>query len=637
MARQITEYRVFIASPGGLEDFRAQFAEILNRYNQHEALPRGVTFTPVGWEDVVATVGRPQAAINEELRSCDYVVFLFRDRWGSPPNGDGRYTSGSEEEWAVAQEEKTKGQIKDIALYFFPVSPDKLNDTGPKLAPVLAFKDKVIKERNCLFKELKKDEEFPDQLRGNLAKWLKTHDASNSPPDPQTKPDLTPVPESSENPFGHLLNRAYELVEEGRFDAGLAFVDECAKSASDPVVHSRSLLLKSYCSYILNRPEDSVAACEELIATYAMTTNNDPSIREQIVLAYYNKAIALGTLNRPNEELDAYNQIISKYAGDTQPAIYERIADALINQGVTLGQLGYRDEALRTYNKIITTYNKDTKSSIREKVANALVNKAITLESLNRHEEALDAYNQVVKIYGKDDERNIHQHIARALFNMGMRLADMNRTDEALSIYNQVITNYENDTEPAICEEVVRALINKGVTLSRLNKSHEAIDVYNKVIKSYSDYTVPGIREQVAKALINKGVTLSTLNKFDEAIDVYNKVIKIYSDYTAPGIREQVAMAHFNVGVRFDAMKLHNDALDAFSRVINIYGEDTERAVRKLVAMALINKGFILSNLCNYDDARTAFQQVVDQYSDDQALQEIVANARTNLTQIKHR
>src|SRR6185295_17090308 len=46
----VTAYRIFIASPGGLDDERHVFRRIINDYNETDALDDGALFVPVGWE-----------------------------------------------------------------------------------------------------------------------------------------------------------------------------------------------------------------------------------------------------------------------------------------------------------------------------------------------------------------------------------------------------------------------------------------------------------------------------------------------------------------------------------------------------------------------------------------------------------
>lgn len=83
MPKTITQYNVFIGSPGGLGEERRRFKALLDKYSAYHASAKDVRFHPVGWEDTVGGVGRPQALINEDLKQCDYAVFVLHDRWGS--------------------------------------------------------------------------------------------------------------------------------------------------------------------------------------------------------------------------------------------------------------------------------------------------------------------------------------------------------------------------------------------------------------------------------------------------------------------------------------------------------------------------------------------------------------------------
>ena len=84
MPSQLTCYRVFIASPGGLEDLRQAFRDEIREFNETLAIPRGVYFQPTGWEDTLGAVGRPQGTINKDVQSSDYFFLLLANRWGSP-------------------------------------------------------------------------------------------------------------------------------------------------------------------------------------------------------------------------------------------------------------------------------------------------------------------------------------------------------------------------------------------------------------------------------------------------------------------------------------------------------------------------------------------------------------------------
>src|SRR6266481_2491364 len=99
MPSTLIRYRVFMASPSGLDNVRKLFLDTVDEYNRREALPRGVFYDVVRWEATLPGKGRAQGRINLEIQTCDHAVFFFRDRWGSAPDNSGTFSSGSEEEW----------------------------------------------------------------------------------------------------------------------------------------------------------------------------------------------------------------------------------------------------------------------------------------------------------------------------------------------------------------------------------------------------------------------------------------------------------------------------------------------------------------------------------------------------------
>jgi hypothetical protein len=143
MASKISCLRVFIASPGGLAEERKAFREEIQDYSEAESIPRGVLFQPVGWEDTLGAVGRPQTIINEDVRDSDYLILLLWNRWGSPPDTrSSRFTSGTEEEYRIAMEcyNSQDFPMRKLVMMFKSVDPQQLTDPGPQLQKVLEFR-----------------------------------------------------------------------------------------------------------------------------------------------------------------------------------------------------------------------------------------------------------------------------------------------------------------------------------------------------------------------------------------------------------------------------------------------------------------------------------------------------------------
>jgi len=199
MATDLTTYRVFIASPSGLEDERKSFRESIEEFNRMDSMHRGLQFVPVGWEDTLETAGRPQELINADIRTSDYFVLVIWDRWGSSPTKKpGRFTSGTEEEYDVAKQalHDTHFPLKQIIILFKGVGARQLCDPGVQLQRVLKFRRKVEEDKEFIFHLFDSPREFERILRRFLAKWTRDQEqhcedgksgATNEPtPSPQT-------------------------------------------------------------------------------------------------------------------------------------------------------------------------------------------------------------------------------------------------------------------------------------------------------------------------------------------------------------------------------------------------------------------------------------------------------------------
>jgi hypothetical protein len=182
MPEDIALYRIFIATPGGLDQERRAFVQTLDRYNVAEAMHRQAMFFPVGWEDTLAGAGRPQSLIDRDLDKCDYFVMVLWDRWGSPP-GDPQYTSGTEEEYrlAMAHLQDSKHPLRQVVVFFKAIEDPKLiQDPGEQLKKVLTFKKELEASRSVLFYTFADIEEFRERLRRHLAEWLREHDRTST-------------------------------------------------------------------------------------------------------------------------------------------------------------------------------------------------------------------------------------------------------------------------------------------------------------------------------------------------------------------------------------------------------------------------------------------------------------------------
>lgn len=183
MPSHVSVYRVFIASPGGLEQERERFREIINEYNETDALEGGVLFFPIGWELTIRGMGRPQKLINDDIRRCDYCLLVLHDRWGTPPSPDTSFTSGTEEEYALARTLVSAGTMLDLVVLFKSVDASRLADPGPQLQKVLDFKRSLEGEKELFYGSYDDVAGFERIFRRQLSSWMRAHARRFAPDD----------------------------------------------------------------------------------------------------------------------------------------------------------------------------------------------------------------------------------------------------------------------------------------------------------------------------------------------------------------------------------------------------------------------------------------------------------------------
>ena len=204
---------------------------------------------------------------------------------------------------------------------------------------------------------------------------------------------------------------------------------------------------------------------------------------------------------------------------------------------MTLGALNRSDEEIGVYDELIARYSDRSEPQIVEPVAKAMVNKGFKLGALNRSDEEIRVYDELIVRYSDRPEPEIVEQVARAMINKGFRLGALNRSDEAIRAYDELIARYSDRPEPEIVEQVAMAMVNKGVRLGALNRSDEEIRVYDELIARYSDRPEPEIVEQVAWAMINKSVTFDDLGKYKEAESTLLRAIELKPDMTEAHIQ----------------------------------------------------------------------------------------------------
>ena len=544
----MTQYRVFIGTPGGLEEERKLFRCALESFTQTHSEPRSVLFHPVGWEDTIGGVGRPQELINDDLRQCDYAVFVLHDRWGSP-TGNGN-TSGVEEEWALAEKLYKDNKIRNIALFFKAIDPHQQRDPGPQLQQVLAFKKQIEAGKKYLFCQYDVPDEYSTRLGRHLAKWLRDHEGAAT------------GASSGLIGGGHAMmdtpGGVPKPVRPG-FDYWIAEAESLSKAENPD--HNAVL----FCSL---KARDAAGSDIEWA---------------RAVIA---KGISQCALGRSGEAISDFELISERFSGAADPALRACGSKALFNKGVVLGALDRRMEAIAVYDDLLACAGTASELTLRETVAKALFNKAGTLITLNRGTDSIAVYDDLEARFGTANEAPLREAVAKALYNKGIALSALGRRTEAMTVYEDLLARFGTASELSLRELVAMALFNKGGILEALARGTEAIAVYDDLLVRLGPARELTLREQIAKTLFNKGATLGALDHRVEAIAVYDDLLARFGAASELTLRELVAKTLFNKAASLAEIDRRAAAIAACDELLTRFGTASELPLREAAAKA---------------------------------------------------
>ena len=181
----------FLASPGDLQDERKAIRDVVDEFNESWADNLGYQIELLGWEDTAARFGRPQHLINQYVDQCDLFIGLIWERWGTPPDNNGRFSSGFHEEFERSIARREDSGSPEIALFFKKIPDGSMKDPGEDLKRVLEFRETIIAKKKILFKEFSTVQEIETLVRRNVTEYVirvKKEDVDSEPNEVRVKP-----------------------------------------------------------------------------------------------------------------------------------------------------------------------------------------------------------------------------------------------------------------------------------------------------------------------------------------------------------------------------------------------------------------------------------------------------------------
>jgi tetratricopeptide (TPR) repeat protein len=563
MVIDLKGYRIFIATPAGLDEARKAFRRVTEEYNESDAMRRGVMFLPIGWEVTLGGVGRPQALINKDLKECDFLILVLWDRWGSPTgDAEGTFTSGTEEEYAVAMECFTSPDfpMKEVVVFFKAVDERKLSDPGEQLKKVLIFREKLEREKTLLFHTYDELSIFESRLRSHLARWVRDHEdrsakdevpSDSSPPQIdqiRDEPEVVSIETSGPSGSNTLVESAKKLAFEGRLtEAETLFARAVANNNDLGALFSYALFLSQ-----LGRLAQAKAKYEQV--TEVADELGEPVWKARALNSLGNDYKSRGDLR---EAENAYNESL---------AIFRELHD---DEGTAdaYNNLGDLFQATQTrLNEAAGMYKESLK--IRERHGSQ-ERMADLYGSLGNVYKAQDDFDQAEEMHLKSlelkEKLGIQEGMAGAYSNLGNLYQVRNNLDEAEKMYRRSLDLIRQLKDNEGAADIYNNLGNVYQSRGELD---QAEGMYKKSLDIYEELGDKASKADIFNSLGNLYVTEE---EFEKAEETYRLSLEIFEQ-----LRDKEGMADVYSNLA-DFYQARGDAEEA--KIMNQKSEQLLRAV----------------------------------------------------------
>lgn len=228
-SQPLTQFHVFLASPGDVAAERKAVRKFIDDYNRHTAHLWNARFEVVDWENYSTIgVGRPQELITQQTlekfrNSLVLVVGIMAQRFGSPT---GLAESGTEEEFNWAMEAHAANNGWPEVKWFFrkvdklelPTDPDEAYEALAQWKKVRTFRQRMQNLNNPVFyTEYPGAAGFAEVLTRDLNLWLSD----------ESRPWVVERPVTTRHPSSSLLppTNYYDNVERNFRRLDIAGID----------------------------------------------------------------------------------------------------------------------------------------------------------------------------------------------------------------------------------------------------------------------------------------------------------------------------------------------------------------------------------------------------------------------------
>ena len=190
--------------------------------------------------------------------------------------------------------------------------------------------------------------------------------------------------------------------------------------------------------------------------------------------ATYQRGYAFGLLHRYNEKLEDMNTVVTKYPKS------DFVVQALYEKARTLIELQREDEAIKTYDQLLSQYGRNPKFG-----AKSALERAMLYRNLGKTEEAIKAYKYTISNYPSTDEAYTALSGLEALYVETNRVSEYVRYTKSLKSM-KVVTKDDSLTYAAAELLYMQARYREAAAAMTTYRQHYGVGSRYYTIATYS-------------------------------------------------------------------------------------------------------------------------------------------------------
>jgi len=351
---------------------------------------------------------------------------------------------------------------------------------------------------------------------------------------------------------------------------------------------------------------EAVDTVDELVAFAGHA--NDLAVAEIVVTALSRMAYLSRDLGRPEAQLDAWDDVLTRYRADAPTGSAAAVLEALTGRASALLTLGRWQEATAACDEALAGAANVSDEDAQEREAWAFTTKAAALIELKQYDAALAEVDRLLRRFGDSADEGVYPFVASGLERRAVAYRELGSTDRELAALEDLTQRFVSSTDPDVARRVSFALRRQGVLLERLGDEPEALLRYRafceRVMRSW--WVRGSIRW--AAILARSGASAEAVSVLDDAV----QLMEIADDNdTHDWANLMLARAEL-----LQDVERSTESLVVLDAIVERLDSSGEPETRKLIARALIGKSTILAALGRADEVPAVVELLVEEFAE---------------------